>query len=67
LLVENGTNDDIFPIDTVKQTVKRASRAWRIFGASKNLETDYFQGAHQIHGKRAYAFLRRHLPSVQLA
>jgi dienelactone hydrolase len=59
LLVENGTKDDIFPIAAVKATVKRASKAWRIFG--KKIATDYFEGAHQIHGKRAYDFLKQHL------
>lgn len=59
LLVENGTKDDIFPIGAVKQTVKRASRAWKIFG--KKIETDYFEGAHRIHGKRAYDFLQQQL------
>src|SRR5437763_870454 len=61
VLVENGTKDDIFPIDAVKATVKRASRAWKVFGAVRNIETDYFEGAHQINGQKAYEFLRRHL------
>ena len=61
LLVENGTRDDIFPIDDVKRTVRRAARAWKLFGAGKNLQTDYFEGAHEIHGAQAYPFLEKHL------
>jgi dienelactone hydrolase len=61
LLVENGTKDDIFPIDDVKRTVERARRAWRAFGAESKLETDYFEGTHQIGGGRAYDFLTEHL------
>src|SRR4051812_29581669 len=61
LLVENGTKDDIFPIEDVKTTVKRATRAWKVLGAQKNVETDYFGGAHQIHGVKAYEFLASHL------
>ncbi len=61
LLVENGTMDDIFPIDAVKATVKRAKRAWKVFGAMKNIGTDYFAGTHQIHGEKAYPFLQKHL------
>jgi dienelactone hydrolase len=57
-LVENGTKDVIFPIDAVKTTVKRALRAWKVFGAAKNLQTDFFEGAHQIHGVKAYMFLQ---------
>ncbi len=60
-LVENGTHDDIFPIEHVKQTVAKARGAWRIFGVPKNLQTDYFAGAHQIHGMVAYRFLKAHL------
>jgi dienelactone hydrolase len=63
LLVENGMRDDIFPIDAVKKTVKRSRAAWKVFGADKNVETDYFDGAHQIHGVKAYSFLQKHLTS----
>src|SRR4029079_552490 len=41
LLVESGIRDDIFPIDAVKQTVAKASRAWKAFGANKEIATDY--------------------------
>jgi dienelactone hydrolase len=61
LLVENGTEDDIFPIEPVKQTVTKARRAWKVFGAEKDLETDYFQGKHEISGAKAYDFLAKHL------
>jgi dienelactone hydrolase len=61
LLVENGTNDDIFPIDAVKATVRQASRAWKVFGAAKEFQTDYFDGGHRIRGEKAYDFLTRML------
>jgi dienelactone hydrolase len=59
VLVENGTRDDIFPIAAVKKTVRKARRAWKAFGAEKNLQPGYFEGAHQIHGEKAYPFLER--------
>jgi dienelactone hydrolase len=62
-LIEHGTRDPIFPIEHVKKTVAKAKRAWKIFGMPENLQTDYFPGDHQIHGKEAYRFLRKHLTS----
>jgi dienelactone hydrolase len=61
LLVEAGKKDDIFPIGPTKRTVKRARRAWDAFGAGDNLQTDYFEGTHQISGAKAYDFLAQHL------
>ena len=61
LLVESGIRDDIFPIEYVKRTVTKARRAWKIFGAQDNLQTDYFEGRHRINGPVAYAFLAKHL------
>ncbi|MFA7235972.1 MAG: acetylxylan esterase [Phycisphaeraceae bacterium] len=60
-LIENATRDDIFPIDAVKRTVTRARKAWRAFGSPDLLQTDYFEGRHEIHGSRAYDFLAQHL------
>jgi len=61
LLVESGSKDEIFPIDAVKRTVTRARRSWKVFGAPRNLQTDYFAGPHEISGAKAYEFLTKHL------
>jgi dienelactone hydrolase len=61
VLVESGIRDEIFPIEHVKRTVAKARRAWSVFGADKNLQTDYFEGRHRINGPAAYEFLARHL------
>ena len=60
-LVENGSRDPIFPIEDVKRTVKRARRAWRAFEAADRLQSDYFEGRHEISGAKAYDFLAEHL------
>jgi hypothetical protein len=60
-LIEHGTHDEIFPIEHVKRTVEKARRAWKVFEAKENLETDYFEGRHRINGPAAYAFLAKHL------
>ncbi len=63
LLVEAGTYDPIFPLTAVKESVERARAAYRVFGAEEQLETDYFEGRHQISGRRAYDFLMEKLGS----
>jgi len=61
LLVEHGTRDDIFPIEHVKRTVAKAKQAWKVLGAERAFETDYFEGRHRINGPPAYEFLAKHL------
>lgn len=57
MLVEAGSKDPIFPIQAVKQGVRKAREVYTIFGAKDNIITDYFEGRHQISGKQAYDFL----------
>jgi len=57
MLIEAGSRDPIFPIDAVKESVARARAVYNVFGAQDAIETDYFEGRHQIGGARAYDFL----------
>ncbi len=61
LLVEAGNYDPIFPLEAVKKSVARAREIYQLFGAADQLETDYFEGRHQISGRRAYGFLMEKL------
>jgi len=61
MLVEAGSLDPIFPIKNVKQSVRRAKKVYKVFGAEGEVETDYFEGKHQISGKLAYDFLMEKL------
>jgi len=61
MLVEAGSLDPIFPIDNVKASVRRAQQVYKVLGAEAHVETDYFEGKHQISGKRAYDFLMEKL------
>ena len=61
LLVQAGDHDPIFPIGAVKTSVARARQVYRVFGAAEQVESDFFEGRHRIHGVRAYAFLREKL------
>jgi len=61
MLVEAGSVDPIFPIGPVKRAVRKATGVYCVFDAEKELETDYFEGKHQISGRRAYDFLMEKL------
>jgi len=61
ILIEAGSRDPIFPLEAVKKSVARTREVYRVFGAENKIETDYFEGRHQISGKRAYDFLMEEL------
>ena len=61
VLVEASTRDQYFPIAAVKRGVAGAKSVYRVFGAAANVQTDYFEGRHQISGRKAYDFLAKHL------
>ncbi len=61
MLVEAGNYDTIFPIEAVRSGVAKARSVYSAFGAKNLPETDYFEGRHQISGRKAYAFLQQAL------
>ena len=61
MLIEAGSRDGIFPIASVRQAVKNARKVYGVFGASDAIETDYFEGRHQVSGRREYDFLAEKL------
>ena len=58
MLVEAGNYDNIFPQKAVKSSVSRANAVYAVFGDRLEVETDYFEGRHQISGRKAYPFLK---------
>jgi dienelactone hydrolase len=58
VLIEAGTYDPIFPLPAVQRSVEIArAKVYAAFGAADRVETDIFEGRHQISGRRAYDFL----------
>lgn len=57
MLVESANHDSIFPIRAVRTAMARARSIYGVFGAGDDIEADYFEGRHQISGRRAYDFL----------
>jgi dienelactone hydrolase len=58
LLVESGSYDAIFPRQAVEHSVERGGQVYKVFDAQDQIQTDYFEGRHQISGRRAYKFLK---------
>ena len=56
-LVESGNRDPTFPTEKTKRAVAAARKIYATFGVTAGIETDYFEGRHQISGRKAYDFL----------
>jgi dienelactone hydrolase len=69
LLVESGTDDDLFPAATAKQEMARLREVYVTLGAGDRLVHDVFEGGHRWNGVEAYPFLDRWLggPRVDAA
>lgn len=63
LFVESGTKDPIFPISAARRAYERVREAYRLLGAEERLEADFFEGVHEVCGRRSYDFLARWLGS----
>lgn len=61
VLIEAATRDCIFPMGAVKKSVAVARKVYGVFGAESNVQTDYFEGRHEIGGAKAYDFLKAQL------
>ncbi len=61
VLIEAATHDPIFPIWSVIESVARARQVYDVFSAPGSLETDFFEGRHQIGGRRAFDFLKENV------
>jgi dienelactone hydrolase len=62
MLVESGTEDDLFPAPVAAQSCQRLRPVYRSLGAEEDrLVHDVFEGGHQWYGVTAYPFLERWL------
>jgi dienelactone hydrolase len=57
LLVENGTEDDIFPADAARREMTKVRAVYDTLGASDRLDHDVFEGGHRWNGSLAFPFL----------
>jgi len=61
LLVESGTDDDLFPAPVATAEAERLLAVYEALGAGDRLVHDVFEGGHEWHGVVAYPFLERWL------
>lgn len=61
LLIENGRQDEIFPIQAAERALLQIRQMYALHQAADRIESDFFDGEHQIHGDKAYPWLKRWL------
>ncbi|HXW34980.1 MAG TPA: alpha/beta hydrolase family protein [Acidimicrobiales bacterium] len=61
LLVETGTEDDLFPVKVAQDQMTSLRAVYDSLGALDCVEHDVFEGGHAWHGERAYPFLEKWL------
>ncbi|MGB9758789.1 MAG: alpha/beta hydrolase family protein [Thermoproteota archaeon] len=61
LLIESGTKDDIFPIESAKYAYEKVREVYRFLNAENKVDSDFFEGRHEISGRKAYDFLAKWL------
>ncbi len=61
MLIEAGKLDPIYPITAVKRGVRKAKGVYKVFDSIDLIQTDFFEGTHEINGKLAYRFLEKTL------
>jgi len=63
LLIESGTKDDIFPINSVIYAYNKVKEVYKFLNAEDKIDADFFEGRHEISGRKSYDFLVRWLKS----
>jgi hypothetical protein len=61
LLVEIGSYDDCFMIDSAMSCYKEVEKIYGAAGAADRLELDLFEGGHKWGGNKSVAFFKKHL------
>jgi dienelactone hydrolase len=61
LLVETGTEDDIFPLPAAREGVATLSKVYEHLGVPDRLVHDVNEGGHRWYGGQAYSFFEREL------
>lgn len=63
LLIESGIHDRIFPIDAVRRAFDKVKGAYRSLDKEERIDSDLFDGGHEISGVKAFPWLERWLAS----
>lgn len=61
LLIESGTEDNIFPIEATRAAMRKVKRCYKLLNASDNFDADIFEAGHQFSGAKTWTFFKQHL------
>ncbi len=61
LFIEQGIFDDIFPIFATKFSLERIKEVYNFLGFPENIQWEFFEGGHEIFGKRSIMWLKEKL------
>lgn len=61
LLVESGISDPIFPIEATKRAFAKVKKIYEFLDAQDKIDSDFFDGQHEISGAKAYDWLEKWL------
>ncbi len=64
LLIENGTDDPIFPVARTVAACAQLAAAYALLDVPERFDQDIFPGGHQFHGDKALPWLARWLGSA---
>lgn len=59
LLIESGTKDKLFPIDSSTEAHKKIRKIYELTDSGNNLTIDVFGGKHSVNGAKAFDFLSK--------
>ncbi len=57
LLIESGTRDKLFPIESGRKAHEKIGKIYALVGAENNLTVDVFDGKHSVSGRKSFDFL----------
>lgn len=57
LLIESGTKDKLFPIESSKKAHDKIRNVYSLVGADDKLQIDVFDGKHSVSGRKSFDFL----------
>ena len=64
LLIEAGTQDQLFPIEGARRAAPQAAQFYARQGLAERFRFLEFAGRHDFEGQAAIAFIEKHLPAA---
>ena len=60
VLLINGIQDKIFPIDAAREGYQKLQEVYKVLDAEENIDADFFQGGHRWSNNKSLEFLAKH-------